>query len=390
MDKTEILSLDKTTVFEKVNVKKNIKLKIIITIISVIFILLISFPYIRDTFLINPKDVFNKSIDYVSNIVTSINYNSSYDINFKMNTNNPNLKEFNDYSFGLSSNIDKIFNTKLYMKDSFNNEYSYELFIKDKDLYHKFSNHENIIKYGSLDNGVNVKKIDVNYLVKKLSKTIKQNLSNENFSKKIVTKIINGKKVKLIKLTYNKNENDIKNIYDELHKDEQFKELFNNYNLDYKTIINNIDKEINIYVKDGMFSGLDLNNLHYYRGNGFELNYKNLIVKGELLNNKNEINIIKDKKLIGHLTVHEISKDKITLDYNIDDVKGMFNYNNNNIKLLIKSKYETTLDINIKKNKTKPILLNNTYTPLNEEEMIKIVDSFTESLKTIPIYQYLK
>ena len=390
MDKTEILSLDKTTVFEKVNVKKNIKLKIIITIISVIFILLISFPYIRDTFLINPKDVFNKSIDYISNIIINLDYNNSYDMNIKMNTNNPNLKEFNNYTFGLSTNIDKIFNTKLYMKDSFNNEYSYELFIKDKDLYHKFSNHENIIKYGSLDSDVNIKKINIKNLVKKLSKTIKNNLSSKNFSKTIVTKKINGKKVKLIKLTYNKDKKDIKNIYDELYKDKQFIKLFKQYNINYKTIVDNIDKEINIYVKDGKFSGLDLNGMHYYIGNGFELKYKNILIKGELLNNKNEINIIKDKKLIGHLTVHEISKDKITLDYNIDDVKGMFNYNNNNIKLLIKSKYETTLDINIKKNKTKPILLNNTYTPLNEEEMIKIVDSFTESLKTIPIYQYLK
>lgn len=389
MDKTEILSLDKTTVFEKVNVKKNIKLKIIITIISVIFILLISFPYIRDTFLINPKDVFNKSIDYISNIIINLDYNNSYDMNIKMNTNNPNLKEFNNYTFGISSNIDKIFNTKLYMKDFFNNEYSYELFIKDKDLYHKFSNHENIIKYGSLDNDVNIKKIDIKYLVKKLSKTIKQNLSNENFSKKTVTKIINGKKVKLIKLTYNKDENDIKKIYGELYKDEQFKELFKNYNIDYKKIINNIDKEINIYVKDGKFSGFDLNGIHYYRGNGFELKYKNLLVKGELLNNKKEINIIKHKKLIGHLTVHEISKDKITFDYNINDVKGIFNYNKNNIKLLISNKYETTLDINIKENENKTVDLNNTYTPLNEDEMIKIVDSFTESLKNTPIYKYL-
>lgn len=400
MERMEILSLEKTTVFEPIRKKKKNLLIFPIIIITIIML----YPFIRDNFLITPKSVFNKSIDYISNlIVDNVHENSLYTANLKIDTENPDLKMFNNYTLGISGGINtsnKILTSKIYLKDYYQ-EYSYELIAKNNNLFHKFSNYETLIKYGSLEEDIfgklqNINREDLKYLIKKSLSELKNNMKEENFTKENVTKNINGKDVKMIKCEYKLNEKEeellIKNVYNNLMKDEKAKEIITKYdikpNIKYTEPI-----DISIYVKDGRFSGLETCDISYFKDNEFDLKIKSYHLKGD----KKEINIFENDELIGHISVHEFNKNKITFDYNIKETKGTVYYTNkkdnnmniSNIKISIND--NTSLDMEIKEEYNKLQDINtDDFIALDNENTNLVINDFLNSLEKTPIGELIK
>lgn len=408
-ERIEILSLNKTTVFEPIKNKKKLKTKYLLVPLFIIALFIISFPFIRDTFILTPKNAFNLSIDYITDIITNNDYkNTLINGKFNINTNIQDLNSFNNYTFGFKNSIDnELMQYKIYMKDKLDKEYSYEVLIKDNELYHKFSSYDKLIQYGSVNK--NLFKLiqnndDFKYIVNKVSTLLKENMNEKNFSREYVTKKVNDKDVKYLRLSYIINSNEknelIKSVLKALYNDKKSKSIImNNLNLtdeEINLIIDSINyKEgisINLYFRDGHFSGIDLgNNIYYYNNNDFEIKINNYSFKGIKDGDKLKLNIIKNNITVGNILFHKLKENEISLDYDIYSIKGMINYskktNNSNFTFSInKDKNSIKIDGNISKEKKKLNKYDTTiYTPLNDESMKNVITSFYKSLEKTPL-----
>ena len=119
--------------------------------------------------------------------------------------------------------------------DSNKNDYSQIYYVKNNDLYVRYSNYRDLIYLGSLNGSKlyslyntiysnlnsldEVEKTNVMYIVNKISNSFKGTITDNKLSKSDATIDVNGQSIKVIKSSYVMDKNTIINTKDTIIKD---------------------------------------------------------------------------------------------------------------------------------------------------------------------------
>ena len=382
----------------------------------------------------NPKYVFKRYLSIINNYTNSLlakNSNSTkLEYNFKFDTNVDFLSSFNNYSYTISSGIDKSngnFEGKIGIKDKENDTFI-QLFRKDKKYYTLLSNYENVIKLEdnfitSIANEVideyvtdSIKDEDLKYFNSFIFNFLKDNLSNKKFYRETTNIKIGDSNYKVKKNYIKLNKKDISSIIDTFYKkakndkkvakiidlNDYDKDLINSYSDDYSIEFSlytggftnrfngfeiKTSDGLNIYLyckSDNINSEITVNNKSLFKINT-ESNHG--VSNGELYFNNNKI---------ASLKINSFNSKKIEFTFNIliDNIESPYN---GNIKLdfknsnfLLKFCYEKEF-VEIKGNyiftydsKISDIDIDNSVS-LNSVEMNKVISDFMKNLKDTPI-----
>ncbi len=404
--------------------------KLFILIGALVF--MVCYTFIIYNIMFSPKEIFskgiNKAVRKINENLEDMNFkNTMNDISIKFNTSMSELKAYTTYTYGIKFGTDsknKAAETKLYMIDQNNKEYSYTGYIKNSNLYHKLSSLDKLILYNienqdltsTFETTSDINSDELKYLTKAISKSLIKNFDKKNFSKKADTIKIGQTTLKVTKNTYeidNKEATRItKAVYNDLLNDKKAMKIITSLTGQTKEEIKKeIDKskqneeigivKINIYNKFNKILGFDIseNNqklISYYKNNDdFIINYNNYNIEG--IKNKNLVVTIKDtNKTYGTLTFSKYKKNDFAFDFITDNYTGNISYN----KAKDKNIYTTKLDIMINNGKNnfsfniKAKQENNAkiadidtsnaeeYT---EEEFAEALENFMDSLKETPI-----
>ena len=422
--------------------KVNIFIGILIAIVIILVGIFIVYPYVRDNLLVSPEKVFKKSIDNVNltleKQLDEYDFGDAlYDLNLKVDSDQDDLKEYNNYTYGIKVGKDsenKLFESKMYMLDKNNNEYSYSTYIKNSKLYYKFSSYEKLILFEGPDNssfensiesleGIN--NDDLKYLVNKISILLKDNLDKKNFSKSNANIKVNGKDVKVTKNTYKADKKEMarltKCILNGLYKDSKALQIITKTYMtkeDFKESIDMISSELyensefNIYTKGYQFLGFDIyenNNsqfAYYTDGSNFDILLNSdaqgtVSASGVQKNGTLVVEIKSGDYKLASLDIKEYSNNKINLDYKIntglgDDASGKLTYikkadkdhSNYEVKLSMKNN-SNNMNLNLNLNQDKRAVISdideNSAVKLTEEEMQKLFNDFYTSLENTPV-----
>ena len=404
--------------------------KLFILIGALIF--MVCYTFIIYNIMFSPKEIFskgiNKAVRKINENLEDMNFkNTMNDISIKFNTSMSELKAYTTYTYGIKFGTDsknKAAETKLYMIDQNNKEYSYTGYIKNSNLYHKLSSLDKLILYNienqdltsTFETTSDINSDELKYLTKAISKSLIKNFDKKNFSKKADTIKIGQTTLKVTKNTYeidNKEAARItKAVYNDLLNDKKAMKIITSLTGQTKEEIKKeIDKskqneeigivKINIYNKFNKILGFDIsennqNLISYYKNNDdFIINYNDYNIEG--IKNKNLVVTIKDtNKTYGTLTFSKYKKNDFAFDFITDNYTGNISYN----KAKDKNIYTTKLDIMINNGKNnfsfniKAKQENNAkiadidtsnaeeYT---EEEFAEALENFMDSLKETPI-----
>lgn len=404
--------------------------KLFILIGALIF--MVCYTFIIYNIMFSPKEIFskgiNKAVRKINENLEDMNFkNTMNDISIKFNTSMSELKAYTTYTYGIKFGTDsknKAAETKLYMIDQNNKEYSYTGYIKNSNLYHKLSSLDKLILYNienqdltsTFETTSDINSDELKYLTKAISKSLIKNFDKKNFSKKADTIKIGQTTLKVTKNTYeidNKEATRItKAVYNDLLNDKKAMKIITSLTGQTKEEIKKeIDKskqneeigivKINIYNKFNKILGFDIsennqNLISYYKNNDdFIINYNDYNIEG--IKNKNLVVTIKDtNKTYGTLTFSKYKKNDFAFDFITDNYTGNISYN----KAKDKNIYTTKLDIMINNGKNnfsfniKAKQENNAkiadidtsnaeeYT---EEEFAEALENFMDSLKETPI-----
>ena len=423
----------------KVTEKKKKKLPLILIIIIVLLIIGGTLAYFMLT---NPQKVFNKTIDKVKN--EFCNYLDEFDmdksltdISLKINSDNKDLEQFTKYKYGFKSGVDsskKSFESKVYMTDDKNKEYSASAFLKNSNFYILLSSYDKLIHLSSTEendytNFETVKNEDMKYLVKVAFNSLKENLNKDNFSKTSTDVKVNNKKVKVnknsYKLDFKESKRIEKAIMHDLYNDEKASKIIMNSTgmtkEDLKAELENeeyidsgsiITTYVNIYTNFfGKIVGYsietkDIMDISFYQnGNEFEFSfndgYNPYYIVG-VKNGKKMNAVIKDKnKDYVTLNFDKFNKNNISFEFDTKEsfethYTGKVNFNKTLKKNELISKfyikindqknnYEITLDSN-KSNISKIAEIDETKAvELTDEEFFKVMQDFITSLSETPI-----
>ena len=147
------------------------------------------YPMVVDIFMSSPKNVFEATIEKlttnVSKSLDTVNLgNSSYDLDFKLDTNVEDLKSFADVDYKFKAGMDsknQRLEAKATMIKKDKSEVGATMYVRDNYLFYKLSSDERIIKAMDLSQDEDFKKIfeqdesvnseDIKYLINKVKKT---------------------------------------------------------------------------------------------------------------------------------------------------------------------------------------------------------------------------
>ena len=420
----------------KVTEKKKRKIPLIITIILLILVGCVVTYFI----LYSPKKIFQNVItkgetkitDYISDADID-KYLNETKINF--NTDNKDLEELKKYTYGFKSSMDKTneqIEEKIYMIDETNKEYSVSGYLKKAKLYLLFSTYNKLIYLNDLKESENTKNItnkEIKYLIKKTATSLKNNLNNNNFSRKLESITVNTKNIKALKNTYkiDKKEDERlkKAIINDLYNDkkacetlvdltgiskEELKQEIDNYTSNKADEITYINIYTNI---TGKIIGYNIQpsekeTISYYKNkkdfnitfiNEYTSFYINGVTKGKNLN----VSIKQNEKEIATLDFDKYTKDEISFNYNIKDInyKGKVTYKNSNkndettglLNIKIndqKNNYEININSKSINNAKIDDINEKEAVKLSDEEMAKVIEDFITSLNETPLGNIFK
>lgn len=149
--------------------KKRIKLKKVFKIVFIFillagitgsFVYFIGLPMYKKYNDSKPKIIFNHTVDFLSNKLTSVVENVYYekdtiysDINFNLDSNMESLKILKDYTYGYQIGInphEKIYEDIAYVKDQ-NEKHGFHYIEKENNAYIHLSNSENYLNLGKTE-----------------------------------------------------------------------------------------------------------------------------------------------------------------------------------------------------------------------------------------------
>lgn len=183
-------------------------------------------PYIKNTYLSNPKNVYETTIrtafkNLKDNVTEVVHDKAIYDLQFSFDSNMSDFIDFSGYTYGLNIGIDP--NTKAVqngfsIKDSANIGHRYTQYLKDGKEYLRYSSYPDLIyvgdadmdKVGQLYTSFNdllsfsekANSEEINYLIDKLTDAIVANIDDSKLSREEASITINGKKTKVANNKY--------------------------------------------------------------------------------------------------------------------------------------------------------------------------------------------
>ena len=437
---------------EKKDKAKGVKTPLIIVAALVIVGLLgyfVVFPFVKTKLMSSPKTVFENTIMSMkkavnqtlkdSNFGTSIN-----DVSISFETSSEELKEFENYTYGLRFGLDnknKAIEGKLYMLDKSKKEYSALGYVKNDDILVKLSGDERLVKVGKtsdidgfdeiFDTAENVNIDDYTYLVDKSVELLLSNFTDADFTKENSTIKVNDVEVKATKNTYVLDKEKIKAIYksiaEGLYNDSRAMEIIKKMGIskeDYKKDMDSVTFDeieddyklyINIYTnKKADVIGFDVVfkdqvPFYYYSNEGnFDLYIENDesedkaytakgIKNGEITN----VTIKEGSETYATLKVSKWTDNEIVFDYDIkmdenNSLTGSVDFRNsvsnsaNNIALKLSAKSGSDslkFNFNLKQElnvKIADVDVNKAVN-LSDEEMNTWLSNFLTSVQDTPI-----
>ena len=420
----------------KVTKKRNLKLPIII---GIIILLIVIIGFITFKLLNSPQKIFANNIKLatqkiVNNIKDKEINNTLNDINLSIKTDDENLKEYENYTYGIKGGVnteEKKLEGKVYILDENKNEYSYTGYILNSIIYSKFSTFDKLIYQEAEENDIknifdsfkNSKTNDIKYLINFVSKSLINNLNKNKLSQKIEKISVNDKKISAIKNTYKLDAKEKQRLIEKIIKDiindkEALKTVekltgINKENLesiikdDTENYSANIETQyINIYTNlFGKTIGLDTKNekeiqASYYKNkSNFEIKineYGSILQISGIKRNKLEITVKQDDNVLAEATINKNTKDEKDIDYNLKNykIKGNINYKNklNNKKQIYNitansktNKYELNITVEKEENAKIANINAEEAIQISEEEFEKIYLDFIKSLEKTPI-----
>lgn len=242
---------------EPLKKKKNPVIGIIIGVVVAAILAVVGYfvvyPFVVKTFFTNPKQIYTIAIqNFTSNITKNVNNvvheKGIFDISAKMETDIPMLEEYADYTYGIKFGYDPNKKSLEYgysIKDD-SNEYSNYYYLKNSNLYTRYSTHRDLIYLGPVSQtSINdifstinsqftarediINNEDINYVINKTSELLIETLDESRFVKEDASITINGESLKVIRSKYTLNSEDIKNtvihIYEGLLNDDKVIEI---------------------------------------------------------------------------------------------------------------------------------------------------------------------
>ena len=407
------------------------KKKLLISTIAVVF--MVCYTFIVYNIMFSPEKMFSKAIDKTVNKINQNIENTNFqnvltDINVKFNTDSSNLKSFSDYTYGIKFGTDtknKAAETKVYMIDKNNKEYSYTGYIKNSNLYHKLSSLDKLILYNienqdltktfETTNDINTK--DIKYLINKSSKSIIKNFDKKKFSKEKTNIKVNNKDLKVTKNTYeidSKEANRLyKAVYNDLYNDSKALEILisltGKTKEEIKSEMNQTNNEtinetikFNVYNKFNKILGFDIdqNNekiISYYKnGDEFNIDYSFYKITGVKQNKNLEVKVKSNEDVLATMVFSKYKKDDFAFDYITEAYVGKVEYkriknkNTYKVKLNIslndgKNNYSFDINANQDLNSKIADIDTNNAEKYTEEQFAEALINFTSSLKGTPL-----
>lgn len=405
-----------------------------------IIILLIIIGFIVASFLIvgSKKRIIEKSFSSISNrfdyytklIEDTPTKTNKYTIN---GTVSPKLQIDSNDTLNTGINIDNFNKTKIDYELKEHDEdlqLNYDVKIDNQSVQKVQSIINNGVTYLNIDDGWkkiasnSIEEEDFNYLRKKVSNSIKNNLDKKYISSKKDTIVIDGKTTKVKKVSVTLKDNDIYNIISEvlndLKNDKKSKNILKNVNINIEEIKVNKDdfKEYSIiysvYKKGtyGKYLAYDLSiknkdnviKLSYFAGNKdiIELSYNENVINitttkqknkftSTLMMNNNEIAKIKyNKNKLKYTTNIDVYFDKYYFD--IDHEKEFQKQDDiykiqENIIMSIKYDNSNKLELTLNNTGTLNKKVDKIKTPNNTKEEVNLYELYNSLLDLINQYK---
>lgn len=405
-----------------------------------IIILLIIIGLIVASFLIvgSKKRIIEKSFSSISNrfdyytklIEDTPTKTNKYTIN---GTVSPKLQIDSNDTLNTGINIDNFNKTKIdyeLKKHDEDLQLNYDVKIDNQSVQKVQSIINNGVSYLNIDDGWkkiasnSIEEEDFNYLRKKVSNSIKNNLNKKYLSSKKDTIVIDGKTTKVKKVSVTLKDNDIYNIISEvlndLKNDKKSKNILKNVNINIEEIKVNKDdfKEYSIiysvYKKGtyGKYLAYDLSiknkdnviKLSYFAGNKdiIELSYNENVINitttkqknkftSTLMMNNNEIAKIKyNKNKLKYTTNIDVYFDKYYFD--IDHEKEFQKQDDSykiqeNIIMSIKYDNSNKLELTLNNTGTLNKKVDKIKTPNNTKEEVNLYELYNSLLDLINQYK---
>lgn len=210
--------------------KKNKGLIAAIVIFSILALAAIGYflvwPYIKNTYLSNPKNVYETTIrtafkNIKDNVTEVVHDKAIYDLQFSFDSNMSDFIEYSGYTYGLNIGIDpenEAVQNGFSIRDSANIGHSFTQYLKDGKEYLRYSSYPDLIyvgdadmnKVGQLYTSFNdllsfskkANSEEINYLIDKLTDAIVASIDDSKLSREEASITINGKKVKVANNKY--------------------------------------------------------------------------------------------------------------------------------------------------------------------------------------------
>lgn len=321
-----------------------------------IIILLIIIGLIVASFLIvgSKKRIIEKSFSSISNgfdyytklIEDTPTKTNKYTIN---GTVSPKLQIDSNDTLNTGINIDNFNKTKIDYELKEHDEdlqLNYDVKIDNQSVQKVQSIINNGVTYLNIDDGWkkiasnSIEEEDFNYLRKKVSNSIKNNLDKKYLSSKKDTIVIDGKTTKVKKVSVTLKDNDIYNIISEvlndLKNDKKSKNILKNVNINIEEIKVNKDdfKEYSI-----IYSVYKKGTYGKYLAYDLSIKNKDNVIKlSYFAGNKDIIELSYNEKVINITTTKQKNKFTSTLMMNNNEI-AKIKYNKNKLK------YTTNIDV---------------------------------------------
>lgn len=435
---------------------------IIISVLLVIVVLIsyfVLYPLIVKNLFNNSKKIFDSTIDTLTKEVNTYiddwySNKAIIDGTLTIDSNYDKLKDYSGYTYGARIGIDseiKDFEFGYNIVDSNKNDYSQLYYVKNDDLYVRYSNYRDLIYLGSLKdskmynlynsiyNNINsldkVEKNDITYLVNKVSNSFKSTISEKKIVKSDATISVNGKTIKVIKSSYVMDKNTIINTKDAIINDiknddksleiianltgkdkEEIKELLGNTDLklddDYIFTINIYTNGIKVdFYGIEIFDNKNNINIHYYKNNDdFEIKangekIKDVIITGVKNSGKENVTINYDSKEIANLVVDKWEVNNKSFEYTLkkdnQEITGnmVIQYDKNNLKNELKielkmkmDKYYINIGLALNDDQKSKIANINTGASkmISDDELNSILTQFNQLINSTPLGNLFK
>ncbi len=321
-----------------------------------IIILLIIIGLIVASFLIvgSKKRIIEKSFSSISNrfdyytklVEDTPTKTNKYTIN---GTISPKLQIDSNDTLNTGINIDNFNKTKIdyELKKHYEDlQLNYDVKIDNQSVQKVQSIINNGVSYLNIDDGWkkiasnSIEEEDFNYLRKKVSNSIKNNLDKKYLSSKKDTIVIDGKTTKVKKVSVTLKDNDIYNIISEvlndLKNDKKSKNILKNVNINIEEIKVNKDdfKEYSI-----IYSVYKKGTYGKYLAYDLSIKNKDNVIKlSYFAGNKDIIELSYNEKVINITTTKQKNKFTSTLMMNNNEI-AKIKYNKNKLK------YTTNIDV---------------------------------------------